>query len=80
MSGNKQSSVSLPEDSAAADEHAGPRASTYLARALEQCDAMDKLGEIVTDYTTNHDPISKGEIDAARAALRHDRCASTSAT
>ncbi|NKY46237.1 hypothetical protein [Nocardia cerradoensis] len=75
MSGSKKYSVSLPEDLAeAVREHVGPGGfSAYITEALEQRVAMDKLGEIVADYTKDHDPISQEKIDAARAALRHDK-------
>ncbi|MEV4130307.1 hypothetical protein [Nocardia sp. NPDC049707] len=75
MSGSKKYSVSLPEDLAeAVREHVGPGGfSAYITEALEQRVAMDKLGEIVADYTNDHDPITQEEIEAARAALRHDK-------
>jgi hypothetical protein len=67
--------VSLPEDLAeAVREHVGSGGfSAYIAEALEQRVAMDKLGEIVADYTKDHDPLTLEEIEAARAALRHDK-------
>ncbi|MFD2688586.1 hypothetical protein ACFS5L_27635 [Streptomyces phyllanthi] len=34
---------------------------------------MDKLREIVADFETDNDPLSRQEIEAARAALRHDQ-------
>lgn len=39
----------------------------------EQQIAMDKLGEIVAEYTAYHGPISTEQIEVARATLRHDR-------
>ncbi|NKY48793.1 hypothetical protein [Nocardia vermiculata] len=75
MSGSKKYSVSLPEDLAdAVREHVGSGSfSAYIAEALQQRVAMDKLGEIVADYAKDNEPISQEEIDAARAALRHDK-------
>ncbi|MEU6228303.1 hypothetical protein [Streptomyces sp. NPDC047042] len=75
MGGSKKYSISLPEDLAeAARSHVGPGGfSAYVAEALEQRVAMDKLREIVTDFETDHDPLSREEIEAARAVLRHDQ-------
>jgi hypothetical protein len=75
MSRRRKYSVSLPEDLAeAVRAHAGPGAfSAYVAEAVEQRVAMDRLREIVADFETDGDPLSREEIDAARAALRHDR-------
>lgn len=54
--------------------HVGPGGfSAYVAEALEQRVAMDKLHEIVADFETDNDPLSREEIEAARAVLRHDR-------
>ncbi|AXI87117.1 hypothetical protein ACWEQ5_20390 [Streptomyces griseoincarnatus] len=75
MSGSKKYSISLPEDLAeAVRTHVGPGGfSAYVAEALEQRVAMDKLHEIVADFETDNDPLSREEIEAARAVLRHDR-------
>ncbi|WP_037682674.1 hypothetical protein [Streptomyces griseus] len=75
MSGSKKYSISLPEDLAeAARTHVGPGGfSAYVAEALEQRVAMDKLREIVADFKTDNDPLSREEIEAARAVLRHDQ-------
>ncbi|MGW6332365.1 hypothetical protein [Nocardia rhamnosiphila] len=75
MAGSKKYSVSLPEELAeTVREHVGPGGfSAYITEALEQRVAMDKLGEIVADYAKDHDPLTQEEIDAARAALRHDK-------
>jgi hypothetical protein len=74
MSGSKKYSVSLPEDLAQAVRayvgHGG--FSAYVAEALEQRVAMDKLREIVEDFETDNDPLTRAEIEAARALLRHD--------
>ncbi len=74
MSGSKKYSVSLPEDLAeAARAHVGPGGfSAYVAEALEQRVAMDKLREIVTDFQTDNDPLPREEVEEARAVLRHD--------
>ncbi|WP_240958556.1 hypothetical protein [Streptomyces barkulensis] len=47
--------------------------SAYVAEALEQRVAMDKLREIVADFETDNEPLSREEIEAARAMLRHGR-------
>ena len=74
MGGSKKYSVSLPEDLAeTVRTHAGRGGfSAYVAEALEQRVAMDKLREIVTDFETDNDPVTREEIEAARAILRHD--------
>jgi hypothetical protein len=81
MSGSKKYSISLPEDLAeAARTHVGPGGfSAYVAEALEQRVAMDKLREIVADFDTDNDPLSREEIEAARAVLRHEQRGSGSA-
>ena len=33
---------------------------------------MDKLREIVDDFETDNDPLTREEIEKARAVLRHD--------
>lgn len=75
MSGSKKYSISLPEDLAeAVRAHVGPGGfSAYVTEALEQRVAMDKLREIVADFETDNDPLSREEIEAARAVLRHDQ-------
>lgn len=75
MSSSKKYSISLPEDLAeAVRAHVGPGGfSSYVAEALEQRVAMDKLREIVTDFETDNDPLSRDEVEAARALLRHDQ-------
>lgn len=74
MSGSKKYSVSLPEELAEAIRaQVGPGGfSAYVAEALEHRMAMDKLREIVADFETDNDPLTREEIDAARALLRHD--------
>lgn len=74
MSGSKKYSVSLPEELAeAVRAKVGPGGfSAYVAEALEQRVAMDKLREIVTDFETDNDPLTREEIETARAVLRHD--------
>ena len=74
MSGSKKYSVSLPEDLAeTVRAHVGPGGfSAYVAEALEQRVAMDRLREIVKDFETDNDPLTREEIEAARAVLRHD--------
>jgi hypothetical protein len=75
MSGSKKYSVSLPEDLAeAVRSNVGPGGfSAYVAEALAQRVAMDKLREIVADFETDNDPLTPEEVEAARAVLRHDR-------
>jgi Arc/MetJ-type ribon-helix-helix transcriptional regulator len=74
MSGSKKYSVSLPEELAeTVRAHVGPGGfSAYVAEALEQRVAMDKLSEIVADFETDNDPLTRGEVEAARALLRRD--------
>lgn len=74
MSGSKKYSISLPEDLAeTVRAHVGPGGfSAYVAEALEHRVAMDKLREIVTDFQTEHDELTREEVEAARALLRHD--------
>ncbi|MBH1938153.1 hypothetical protein I5Q34_28485 [Streptomyces sp. AV19] len=74
MSGSKKYSISLPEDLAeTVRAHVGPGSfSAYVAEALEQRVAMDKLHEIVTDFGTDNDELTRAEVEAARALLRHD--------
>lgn len=74
MSGSKKYSISLPEGLAeAARAHVGPGGfSAYVAEALEQRIAMDKLREIVADFATDNDGLTREEIEAARTQLRHD--------
>lgn len=75
MSGSKKYSISLPENLAeTVRTHVGPGGfSAYVAEALEQRVAMDRLREIVVDFETDNDPLSRDEIEAARALLRHDQ-------
>ncbi|MEU0690314.1 hypothetical protein [Streptomyces uncialis] len=74
MSGSKKYSISLPEDLAeAVRAHVGPGGfSAYITEALEQRVAMEKLREIVADFETDNDELTREEIEAARALLRHD--------
>ncbi|MEV4323848.1 CopG family transcriptional regulator [Microbispora rosea] len=74
MSGSKKYSVSLPEQLAEAIRaQVGPGGfSAYVTEALEQRMAMDRLREIVADFETDNDPLTREEIDAARALLRRD--------
>ncbi|MEU6109225.1 hypothetical protein [Streptomyces albidoflavus] len=74
MPGSKKYSISLPEDLAeAARAHVGRGGfSAYVAEALEQRIAMDKLQEIVDDYESDHGELNKEDVEAARALLRHD--------
>jgi Arc/MetJ-type ribon-helix-helix transcriptional regulator len=75
MGGSKKYSISLPEDLAdTIRAHVGPGGfSAYVAEALEQRVAMDKLREIVTDFETDNGPLAREEVEAARALLRHDQ-------
>lgn len=74
MSGSKKYSISLPEELAeTVRAQVGPGGfSAYVAEALEQRLAMERLREIVTDFETDHDPLTRAEVEAARSALRHD--------
>ena len=74
MSGSRKYSISLPEDLAeAVRAQVGPGSfSAYIAEALEQRVAMDKLREIVIDFGTDNEELTREEIEAARALLRHD--------
>ncbi|SFC13229.1 hypothetical protein [Streptomyces aidingensis] len=74
MSGSKKYSISLPEDLAeVVRAHVGPGGfSAYVAEALEQRVAMDRLGEIVAHFETHNDPLAHDDVEAARALLRHD--------
>ena len=75
MSSSKKYSVSLPEDIAeAVRAQVGPGGfSAYVAQAIEQRVAMDKLREVVEDFTVDNDPLTREEVESARALLRHDR-------
>ncbi|WP_354638607.1 hypothetical protein [Kitasatospora camelliae] len=75
MGGSKKYSISLPEDLAeTVRAHVGPGGfSAYVAEALEQRVAMEKLREIVADFETDNDGLTRTEIEAARALLRQDR-------
>ncbi len=72
MSGSKKHSIRLPEDLAeTVRHHVGPDGfSAYVAEALEQRVAMDKLREIVADFETDNAPFTREEIKAARAHRR----------
>ncbi|MEU3392897.1 hypothetical protein [Streptomyces albidoflavus] len=74
MPGSKKYSISLPEDLAeAARAHVGRGGfSAYVAEALEQRVAMDKLRESVADHESDHGELNKEDIEAARTLLRHD--------
>ncbi|WP_033222661.1 hypothetical protein [Kitasatospora phosalacinea] len=74
MGSSKKYSVSLPEDLAeSVRAHVGPGGfSAYVAEALEQHVAMDKLREVVADFETENEPLSRAEVEAARALLQHD--------
>jgi len=74
MSSSRKYSISLPEELAeAVRAHVGPGGfSAYVAEALEQRVAMDRLREIVTDFETDNDELTREEVEAARALLRHD--------
>ncbi|MCA1217926.1 hypothetical protein [Streptomyces sp. 8L] len=74
MSGSKKYSISLPEDLAeTVRTHVGPGGfSAYIAEALEHRVAMDKLREMVADFETDNDPLTREEVEGARAVLRHD--------
>jgi hypothetical protein len=71
MSGSKKFSISLPEQLAKdARPYVGPEGfSSYVAEALEQRVALDKLGEIVADFERRHDPLTQEEREEARAKL-----------
>ncbi|MFJ1757480.1 hypothetical protein [Kitasatospora sp. NPDC088134] len=77
MSGSKKYSVSLPEDLAeTVRSQVGPGGfSAYVAEALEHRVAMDRLRETVAGFEADNGPLTREEVDAARAALRHDRSA-----
>ncbi|QMU73356.1 hypothetical protein [Streptacidiphilus sp. P02-A3a] len=74
MSGSKKYSVSLPEDIAeAVRAQVGPGGfSAYVAQAIEQRIAMDKLREVVEDFAVDNDPLTREEVEAARSILRQD--------
>lgn len=74
MASSKKYSISLPEDLAeTVRAHVGPGGfSAYVAEALEQRIAMDKLREIVADFETDNDELTREEVEAARELLRHD--------
>jgi Arc/MetJ-type ribon-helix-helix transcriptional regulator len=74
MSSSKKYSVSLPEALAeAVRSHVGSGGfSAYVAEALEQKVAMDKLRELVTDFETDNDEVSRASVETARGVLRHD--------
>ncbi|MEU1789221.1 hypothetical protein ABZ553_25805 [Streptomyces sparsogenes] len=74
MSGSKKYSISLPEELAeTVRAHVGPGGfSAYVAEALDQRVAMDKLREIVADFETDNEELTRAEVEAARALLRHD--------
>lgn len=75
MSGSKKYGISLPEELAeTVRSHVGPGGfSAYVAEALEQRVAMDKLRELVTDFETDNDELSRASVETAKTALRHDR-------
>ncbi|MFB7208438.1 hypothetical protein [Streptomyces sp. NPDC056255] len=74
MGGSRKYSISLPEDLAeSVRAQVGPGGfSAYVAGALEQRVAMDKLREIVAGFETDNDGLTREEVEAARALLRHD--------
>ncbi|SDT76593.1 hypothetical protein [Actinoplanes derwentensis] len=74
MSGSRKYSISLPEDLAeSVRAQVGQGGfSAYVAEALEHRVAMEKLREIADDYETRHDALTRDEVEAARAILRHD--------
>lgn len=74
MSGSKKYSISLPEELAEAvrTQVGAGGFSAYVAEALEQRVAMENLREIADVYETGHDALTRDEIEAARALLRHD--------
>jgi Arc/MetJ-type ribon-helix-helix transcriptional regulator len=74
MGSSKKYSISLPEDLAeSVRAHVGAGGfSAYVAEALEQRVAMDRLREIVADFETDNDALSREEVEGARALLRHD--------
>ena len=75
MSGSKKYSISLPESLAeTVRAHVGPGGfSSYVADALEQRVAMDRLREIVADFETDNEPLTDDEVETARTLLRHDQ-------
>ncbi|MGK8510014.1 hypothetical protein ACRS5S_18850 [Nocardia asiatica] len=75
MGGSKKYSISLPEELAEqARAHVGPGGfSAYVAEALEQRVAMDKLGELVADFEKDDELLTRAEIDQARAELGFER-------
>jgi hypothetical protein len=72
VSRSKKYSISLPEDLAeAARAHAGPgNFSAYVGEALEQRVAMDKLREIVAEFETDNDELTRDDLEQARKSLR----------
>ncbi len=73
MAGSMRYSASSPQD---VDESVDELArlgdfSAVTTETLEQRAAMNKLRDLVTDYSERHGPIAPEEIRAARAALRH---------
>ncbi|MFR9751098.1 hypothetical protein ACL02S_08680 [Nocardia sp. 004] len=40
--------------------------SAYVAEALEQRVAMDKLGELVADFEKDNEPLARAEVDKAK--------------
>ncbi|MDO0925916.1 hypothetical protein QQY24_10960 [Streptomyces sp. TG1A-8] len=74
MSGSRKYSIGLPGDLAeAVRARVGPGGfSAYVAEPLEQRVAMDKLREIVADSETGNEALTREEVEAARALLRHD--------
>lgn len=74
MGGSRKYSISLPEELAeTVRAHVGPGGfSAYVAEALDQRVAMDRLHEIVTDFEADNEALTRAEVEAARALLRHD--------
>jgi hypothetical protein len=75
MSGRKKYSISLSEELAeTVRSHVGPGGfSAYVAEAFEQRVAMDRLHELVADFRMDNDKLSRADVEAAKATLRHDR-------
>ncbi|SFM99405.1 hypothetical protein SAMN04487980_100919 [Streptomyces sp. cf124] len=72
--GIRKYSVSLPAGlvEAVRAQVGSGGSSAHVAEALEQRVAMDGLREIVTDFETDNAPLSRKEVETARAVLSHD--------
>lgn len=73
MGSSNRYSVSLPEE--LAEEIRSQVGAGWFsacgAEALEQGAAMDRVREIVADFETDNAPLTREEVQTARARLRH---------